>query len=61
MLSLPVASTMFFVALQPIHLVLLEQEFHTLDVGADDIGLACLHAGEVELDLVDQNAVLGKA
>ena len=45
-------------ALQPGHLVLAEQEFHAFDVGGDDLGLACLHARQIELHAVHQHTVV---
>ena len=45
-------------ALEPGHLVLAEQEFHALHIGGHHLGLACLHAGEVQLHGVNQHAVV---
>ncbi len=46
--------------LQPGHLVLLEKELDALDVGGDDLRLACLHLREVERDLPDADAMLSE-
>ena len=48
-------------SLQPIDLVLAEQELDAARQGADDLVLARHHRGKIEPDLADPDAVLGQA
>ena len=47
-------------ALQPSDLVLLEEELDAFDIGANHLGLAGLHALEVQRHLADIDAMLGQ-